>query len=605
MFNWLKKSLRNQAFLVLVLFSVIPLLILGITTNLVTTRIIEDRTNYMANQTIDKLSISISKDFQGFLDLIFYYSRDYRIGKLLKPDFKNDEDKQEAYYAIRGEINQSELVSRLNYPFHYIILTRDGTVFTNFTYSSDSIYKNLRNEIVSENWFKLLSDSFSTQVLIFNHSNFMYPKNGEQIYLACNIVYDMDNVGILIIGMDRYYSSKLLENAKMSRRSSLFIIGQDEKCLVEAEDNYYPFSSLPKNFIHEVLGKDGTKPVIQVLGKQQMVINHNLFFKGIEKTWRVVMITPVEDIHQEINKINYITLILILLSLAAIFLLIILINKQIISPVIRLNQLIKQVQDGNLNINLEDKRQDEIGQLTNGFSRMVSDLKNYIQNIQEKEKSKRYLEIRMLQSQINPHFVRNTLNTIRWMAEMKKAAGISNAIISFSKLLDYNFRDMDMMVTVQQEIEYLEGYIYLQRLRYQNKFASSIKIEEEIKNCKVLKLALQPIVENSIIHGLARKQGHGNLDITGFREGERLVFAIRDDGVGIETSTLNRIMQWDDAPVMHEKTGSIGIANVQQRIRLNFGDSYGIFIESVPFSGTTAKLTFPYRQDTQEGGLEV
>ena len=199
----------------------------------------------------------------------------------------------------------------------------------------------------------------------------------------------------------------------------------------------------------------------------------------------------------------------------------------------------------------------------------------------------------MLQSQIKPHFVRNTLNSIRWMAEMRGAEGISHAILSFSGLLDYNFRDADMMTTVKEELQYVEEYIYLQKLRYQNKFVSKIQVEEDILSCKILKLSFQPIVENSINHGLAFKQERGTLEIRGYRQEDKLVFIIEDDGVGMDEATLRGALSPDSGEKLRDSGTRIALVNVQQRMKMNFGDEYGIMIESEKGQGTKVTMVFP------------
>ena len=593
MFSWVAKSMKNKAVIVLILFGIVPLMVFGITTNIVATRILENRLRSMAEQTIDKLAVSISKDFQGFLDLAFYHSTNNKIGELLRLPLETDEQKKYVFYSIMSEMKKNSAVRRINYPFHYIVISKSGIIFTNFTYSSNDIYTGMYNQLNEEDWYGTIKNAYSHQLWMGIRRHYFLPRSQNQIYVAGSIIDDLENVGVVMLGIDDYYISKLLANVRISERSSLYVADSTGRYLVEGERNYYHFDSLPQSFIPDVLKNEDSSFVTDILGKEQMVIHNDLYLKGMNTTWKVIMITPVEDIHSDINTMNYITIVLISISLIAVLLLILLINNDIINPIIRLSRNIKEVQHGNLEVKAEEDRSDEIGQLGYGFNAMVHNIKRYIRNIQEEEKTKRELEVRMLQSQINPHFVRNTLNIIRWMAEMMKVPGISHAIASFTKLLDYSFKNLDVLVTVSEEKKYLEEYIYLQKLRYQNKFCSTIDIDSDIMDCKVLRLTFQPVVENSIMHGLERKKGLGNLHIRGYREDDTLVFIIKDDGVGMDRETLIGLFEEDASEKDSGNYGKIGLVNVRQRIKLNYGEDYDLSISSAPGEGTEVKIIIP------------
>jgi len=592
-FSWINRSLKYKTLVVLVIFSIIPLITLGASTYFITTRILENKLNSLANQTIDKLAQYITRDFQPLYDLTYNYSKNNYIFSLLKSPPKTDNEKQYIYYSIKSQIDPRQIMDRLNSLFHYIIVSKDRTVYTNFSYSSKGIYKDVLDRIVAEKWYKDLSSSYSDMVWMGTRPNYMQTNGGDQVYIACNIVNGFENTGVIIMGVDKYYVSKLLNSIRLSERSSIYIVDNEGRCLVEGDDNYYRYEKLPSSFITLVSNSADVPKYADIFNKRQMVIHKRLVFKGVDNSWQVLMITPVEDIRRDIRLVNYVTLLMVVISLIAISFLVMLVNREIINPIIQLNKLTKEVKQGNLDVSAYEIRQDEIGQLGNGFNSMVCNLRKYIQSIHEEEKSKRDIEIKMLQNQIKPHFLRNTLITIRWMAEMKKATGISRALNSLTTLLDYNFKDMDTMATVREEIAYLEEYIYLQKLRHHNKFSSKISIDTGIMDCKILKLSFQPIVENSITHGLSKKQSQGKLEVEGYREEDRLVFIIRDDGVGMDEGTLKNIFEGSFFQKSQGKFNRIGIANVQKRIKMHFGESYGLEMESRKGEGTRVKIIFP------------
>lgn len=603
MIDWVTRSLKHKAFVVLVFLGIVPLLALGITTNLVASYILESKLNHMAGQTIDKLSLSISKDLQGFVDMIFYHSRNYNLISALQNPMDTDGEKQAAFFKIRSEILQNKVVRRVNYPFHYFLVTQDGSIFNEFSYLNSQNNHTILESLEASRWYRSLRESYTQQIWILAHDHYLSPKGARQIYIASNVISDTENLGTLVIGIDDYYVARLLKNVRVSPGSCLYIIDREGKCLVEGEGNAYPYG-LVQGILSNAAGKSANPlQTVEVSGKSQILIGSDLFFRDVEGSWRILMVTPIEDMRRDIYKINYITACILLLSMVVILYLILLVNREIINPILRLNDFTSEVRQGNLEVKAFENRRDEIGQLGIGFNSMVVNLKRYIASIQEEEKIKRELEFEVLQSQINPHFVRNTLNIIRWMAEMMKVPGISQAITSFVRLLDYNYASPDIMVRVRDEIKNIEEYIYLQKLRYQNKFRSRIEIPEELMECRILKLSFQPVVENSILHGFEGKKGLGLLEITGGRDGDVLIFKIRDNGAGMDAETLKGVFKKGRAGKKRRGIGGIGLPNIRERIRLNFGEAYGMEVQSSPGSGTEVTLRMPVIMEEEKEEL--
>lgn len=212
--------------------------------------------------------------------------------------------------------------------------------------------------------------------------------------------------------------------------------------------------------------------------------------------------------------------------------------------------------------------------------------------------------MRLLQNQIKPHFVRNVLNTIRWLAEINGVTGVSKSVMALSSLLEYNFRDSTLISTVGDEINYVRKYVYLQKLRYQNKFKDEYDIEEELYCAPILKLAFQPIVENCIYHGLLNKEGLGTISIRGRRKSGVMEFEISDDGVGMEQEKARAILDppsQEDIYKASDETENIALWNVNQRIKRKYGEGYGLSVLSSPGEGTMVIIKIPL---INEEGME-
>lgn len=625
MFKWVNKSLRNKAIVALILLGVIPLLITGAIINLLTSKLLNTKMNQMAEQTIDNISLIVSKNLQGFIDIAFYIAQNKNIQNLTYKKLSNELDKQEIFYSIKNELFSKPLISRSDYPYQYIILNKYGDVFTNFYFLDKNESNLLEQTLKKTTWYDYLKKSPIPRILIVIGPNYLSPRFEDQIYVCGNIFKNFDHAGIVLIGIDKYYISKLIENMRLSKKSSIYILNGNQ-CIIEGDNNFIPFKNLPEKLISEItLSNKKTSFNFNIDGKNQFVTCRNLYIKDAEGDWKIIQITASEDIKKEINYINFVIIGMILLSIVTVIILVILINKTIINPVLQLSKFAKQIQSGNLEARTNYTREDEIGMLAFVFNNMAKELKTHIDQIKEKENLKRMLEIEVLQSQINPHFIRNTLNIVKWLAEMTGAVSVAKAIMSIIELINYNYSISDSTVTIREEIKYLEDYIYLQKLRYQNKFVSRIEVDNEILDASILKLILQPIIENSIIHGFEKKTGLGLLTIIGKRVDDKIIFTVSDDGIGMSKDKINRILnqnqlksnssdfqqdlienQKDAVELLYankvsqksieiiKNKNKIGLINVIQRIKLNYGPQYGLTIKSKKNVGTTVQIIIPY-----------
>ena len=219
------------------------------------------------------------------------------------------------------------------------------------------------------------------------------------------------------------------------------------------------------------------------------------------------------------------------------------------------------------------------------------------QNVRDQEE-KRKSELKALQSQINPHFLYNTLDSIIWMAEGKKNEEVVLMTASLARLLRQSISNEDEVVPIAQEIEYARGYLTIQKMRYKDKMEFQIDVDPSILHINLIKLVLQPIIENAIYHGLKYKESKGLLQVKGYMKDGNAVLQVIDNGVGMDADTLAHI--YDKHKVNYQSNG-VGVYNVQKRLQLYYGSDYGIVYESEKGKGTTATITIP---GIQEGASE-
>ncbi|MHA9741117.1 sensor histidine kinase [Robinsoniella peoriensis] len=230
-------------------------------------------------------------------------------------------------------------------------------------------------------------------------------------------------------------------------------------------------------------------------------------------------------------------------------------------------------------------QKDEVGSLYRSFNDMNGRILNLIEKNNEANKKEKEYHIQALNAQINPHFMYNTLDTINWMAKDLKAKDISKMITSLSRILRYSISKKEDIVTLEEEINCIKNYLNIYEERYEKAFTSEFRIDAEILEYKTFKMLLQPLVENCLTHGFSRQMKGGHILITGEKEGEDAVLRIRDNGEGM---TRERIFY-----VLSQDSDRIGLSNINQRLKLLYGEKYGLVIESTPGEGTMIIIHFP------------
>ena len=317
-----------------------------------------------------------------------------------------------------------------------------------------------------------------------------------------------------------------------------------------------------------------------------------------EKTgWTVVDCTNVKELLSKSRQAQsvYVLTAIILVIVALLFSRFM--ARSITLPIQKLRDSMKKVQEGDFSVSdvVVDSK-NEIGSLTKSFDVMTHRIHELMeQNVHEQEE-KRKSELKALQSQINPHFLYNTLDSIIWMAEGKKNEEVVLMTASLARLLRQSISNEDEVVPIANEVEYARGYLTIQKMRYKDKLEFQIEVDSSILYIPLIKLVLQPIIENAIYHGLKYKESKGLLIVKGFMKDGNAVLQVIDDGVGMDEETLAHIY---DKHKVNYHTNGVGVYNVQKRLKLYYGEDYGITYTSELGKGTTATITIPGRQEGQ------
>ncbi|MBB6634618.1 sensor histidine kinase [Cohnella thailandensis] len=231
----------------------------------------------------------------------------------------------------------------------------------------------------------------------------------------------------------------------------------------------------------------------------------------------------------------------------------------------------------------------EITELNDTFISVMYEIYNLVEEVKKSEGRKREAQLKVLQNQLSPHFMYNTLNSIRWMAMIRKQDHIREMVDALSNLLRYSIRDTDELVSLEEELDVMRNFVKIQQVRYQN-FAFAVELDDAVREHRLLKFLLQPLLENAIIHGLSAIHHAGEIRIEATRDAGYLRIWIKDNGIGIPPDRLNRIRE-------DIRTGNpnnhIGLSNVKERIELHYGPPYGLDIASRQGEGTLVELRLP------------
>lgn len=279
-------------------------------------------------------------------------------------------------------------------------------------------------------------------------------------------------------------------------------------------------------------------------------------------------------------------------------------SAQIVSgitgPVARLAQVTQEVASGKLSARASADGPTEIAELAASVNDMTAHLDVMMDKIKEDERKMRHAELRLLQEQINPHFLYNTLDTIIWLIEGNSPEEAVDMVVSLSQFFRLVLSHGKEYISIRDEEQHIRSYLKIQQARYHDILEYEISIDPEIYPYTILKLTLQPLVENALYHGIKYKRAMGKITVTGRLDNKRIILTVSDNGVGMDQEKLTQLCREIERPCK-DTEGGFGLANVNERIRMNFGSYYGMAISSVPGEGTTVTVVIPAVPIEQEG----
>lgn len=478
------------------------------------------------------------------------------------------EDKRDIENMILNSIEADKYISSI------IIVGKTGAIISN----EKSLDMIMSDDMMKEKWYvSAIACDGKPSLTSARMQKFNMDKNNWVISLSRDISNSKgENIGVILIDFKYSVIENYLGDLKLGHEGYSYILNTQDEVVYYKDISYFEDKEKQRKLIYMSKTNMGDA--------SNNLLVHN--YKVRNTDWILTGVTSLDGLsaikRQLIETIIFVSilgLIIILISVSYV-------AKRVSEPIRDLEESIKDIENGFKDIQIDEKSCNEVQNLTNSFNYMINRIKILLNDISKQEKSIRRYELNVLHSQINPHFLYNTLDTIVWMAEfkdVKKVVYLTKTLANFFRL---SLNGGNEHTTIENEVEHVKHYLMIQKERYCEKLNYSIEMSQDIKNIKVPKIILQPIVENAIYHGIRELDGEGHITIRINRIGEDIIFSIKDNGNGFSEDKLKL-----EESEKQAKLGGVGIKNVAQRIKLIYGEKYGLNILTKEGEGTEVIIT--------------
>lgn len=498
------------------------------------------------------------------------------------------------YYKVSNVMKKlNKLIAIKTYIHSAVLISEDQVYWSKHPF--DSFFK---NELETPFFTDVLSkeqESFFTSIYKFPYENL-----GESnIVIYVKNIYDLNNptkkIGKLLINIETSYLEKILK--PMIQNYDDFIVTNDNELIYNYNNENYDIFNNPKGkkeFLESIANQNNG---IREFNKGYVTWNHVKNFD-----WNVIVYLNKNSITSEANYILIFFIVFIPITIVAAFAIIYILTNKIISPIEKLSSGLMEFSKGNMNVQLAIKTGDELESLSNQFNNMVLSTNNYIEEKIKDEKIKKKFKFDMLMSKIYPHFLYNTLNSVVYMARRDGNKDIVSMVRSLILILHDSMavHKQQIFDTLYNELQVVEAYCNIQNFRYKNKFQLKIVVSDEVYNAVIPKNILQPIIENSIFHGIVPLEGEGIIEIGAEKQGDRLRIYLCDNGIGISKEKIDLILHTSKEAESSNTLHFIGLSSIKDRLEYLFLKDYIFHMYSVEGEFTTTVINIPYLESIPE-----
>lgn len=580
------QPLKNKLIVYFLSLIIISVVLSGVLSYRMVVSQIKENAHHLLNDTVSQTGFFLNEKFTVILEKLVLLGDGKAIRNSILQKSRTDEDRI---------MDRIELTHRMNELYSTYFPMVDSIYIKLNTGQEFQLQKNEIPQSVGLNlqeWLKTYSWSEKGYYWINHHEDTIFEtvkKRGVITVLRTFGRVDTPFNGIAAINLNSAYFEGILSNIQVSANGYLVLISPDGMLFSKEVAPKYDIGATAVRFLRENAGNRGSFTVTNGDRERFVVVFDSLSVNN----WVLAAIVPERDLLRETDQIKYISILIIIVLVIVSSIMATLFAESFSKSIRYLSNQIRKVEAGNFSIEFNVKDNNEVGVLANGLNSLLKSVKDLMHKIREEQDKKRKLELLLLQSQIKPHFLYNTLASIQQLIEnrdMPKASTMLRAITGFFRIGISRGKDM---VFVSEEIEHVENYLIIQKMRYINDFEYELDIDKGMRKYTTIKLILQPIVENAIYHGIKNSFGKGCLRVKGRVDGGHLVFEIEDDGAGIPEDHLRHLLESIHQPEIDQQPITFGLKNVNQRIKLYYGPEYGIHLESKLYEYTKVTVTVP------------
>ena len=504
-----------------------------------------------------------------------------------KVDFDKDDISREL--SLLYEANKDNLVS-------IACFTRDGELLG--AAPVGSLKKNVN--ITAQSWFEDASDKMENLHFSDLHVQNIFENKSGRYYWVVSLSRGVEltndgkmSGGILLVDMNFSGIQQLFTEVNNDGKGYVYLIGRDGEIIYHPRQNLI-FSNIIQENNQTASTYDEGVHNEEFQGEQRVVVVKTVGYTG----WKIVSVVSKESLFSDLNQ----TRMMALLNLVLAIFLMIFVNQYV---AVRITDPLKKLEKSIQGIEMKQQPvvyiggPPEIQHLGLTIRFMVEELQELTDKMVKEQEEKRKNELDALQSQINPHFLYNTLDSIMWMIESERYEDAVSMVQALGRLLRISLSRGKNVISVGDELQHARSYLAIQRYRYKNKFTSYFEVEPDIEQYKTIKLVIQPLIENAIYYGMEYMDGEGEIHIRAYTREQDLYLEVEDNGPGMPEEQVEHLLTGGEKA--RQKGSGIGLKNVNQRIQLYFGTQYGLEIESEPDEGTVVRIHIPKTTEEEAG----
>ncbi|MBP2245737.1 cache domain-containing sensor histidine kinase [Paenibacillus xylanexedens] len=600
--------LRYQLMLLFLLFAIVPSVGLGLLVNWTVERVVERQVEGHTMQLIGKVNEALNSKMENLQNMTYLIAFDPEIDAFLndKMPLNDDAGIEPMNMDTHAETERNRLygIKQTLQGFTTLYPEIAGIVLVNGSgdYISNEMYPRTEQSLIQENWYQKASANPGIFMVLGqpkerNLTTHVRYKDDEIVSVARSITDEASGRvrGVIMIDLKLRSVSQAARNVTLGKSGYVMVTDAEGQSVYKPE---HPLiEHIPTDWFPS--GESGTFTA-DTEGGTLLFMYQLSTFTG----WRTVGVFPTRDSISEVRQIQFYVVsfvfVVCLFGLSASLWF----SRSIAQPIFRLMSYMRRAETGNLRPGRWSDRADEIGMLGNSYNRMLAQIRQLISLNELRERQKRDAEMRSLQEHIKPHFLYNTLDTIHWMARKEGAEDVSGMVGALSRLFRIGLSKGQDYIPLHSEIEHMTSYLQIQQTRYRDRLQYTLNIPEEMRDLFVLKLLLQPLIENAIYHGIKGRRGPGHIRVEARLEHNRLLLTVQDNGAGMSNERLAEMQHLLEAPLASLEASSPGITgksygmlNVQARLRLSFGDEYGIELDSQEGEGTSVTIIHPLMRE--------